>query len=463
MAGAICYLENVPMEKIFETMNELNLEHDWYQQPLPVKVMLDSLSFEIVQVLRFFPGKRLTCLADIDGKLRVLKCFASHDSCRQEKAMHERMRGLGLNVPALIESKESDYAWLAFEYVPNALAWEAMNESQQIRSLEYIVEALASLHEAGLYHRDPHLDNFLLLEDSVVLVDAASVIARGHRSTLWNLAHFLSQVYPHIKSSWHYFGTHYARCRNRDLGKIETYFLHSYIRINHKRRACRFLKKIFRTCSEFYSMRGPGFIQMSRRELAWHDDLHPESLPVVKTLKAGNTATVWLAELDGQWVVVKRYNTKDRVGGFKQWFKSSRARISWCNAHLLKFLEIPTPKPLMYRDERHGLFSQTSYFVTEYIEGMPCHLYIESSGISEPLLLSLKELFDCMRWFYLCQTDLKASNIIIHNEQEPYLIDMDSVVHYSFSWSFNRRWKKAWQRWLANWQGNNRVIFEQSI
>ena len=61
-------------------------------------------------------------------------------------------------------------------------------------------------------------------------------------------------------------------------------------------------------------------------------------------LKDGNSSTVWRVRADNRPLVIKRYNTKGLGHGIRLNLRRSRALVSWQNAHLLKFLGIPSPQ-----------------------------------------------------------------------------------------------------------------------
>ena len=96
----------------------------------------------------------------------------------------------------------------------------------------------------------------------------------------------------------------------------------------------------------------------------------PDSLMSKGTLlKDGNTATVALVQVGGRPLVVKRYNIKGLGHLLRRGLRTSRAHISWRNAHLLRILGIPTPGPVAILEQRRGPFRLKSYFVMEYVEG----------------------------------------------------------------------------------------------
>ncbi len=98
----------------------------------------------------------------------------------------------------------------------------------------------------------------------------------------------------------------------------------------------KLVKKCLRDCTEFAELHVSGLTGMCRR-----GDLEKvkgllergldNTLPGSESLKDGNSATVWRADIGAESVVIKRYNLKNFAKKLARQFRS-RARNSWMNA-----------------------------------------------------------------------------------------------------------------------------------
>ena len=72
---------------------------------------------------------------------------------------------------------------------------------------------------------------------------------------------------------------------------------------------------------------------------------------------------------NGKDVVIRRYNHKGLLHSLLYTIKKSGAYRAWLNAHRLEMLDLATPKPLAYVEQRTVLLLWKSYFINEYIDG----------------------------------------------------------------------------------------------
>jgi len=188
----------------------------------------------------------------------------------------------------------------------------------------------------------------------------------------------------------------------------------------------------------------------------------PESVlqgPCVKILKAGNTTTVILIDINNIKLVVKRYNIKNFWHGIKRAVRNTRAAISWRNAHQLMLLKIPTAKPVALLEKRFGFFRGTSYFISEYAAGTPLQNYFSENNLPEEKILISEKIIALLNKLHSMQIshgDLKASNILIAGS-EPVLIDLDAMRLHRFALCLRIAQRRDQQRLLKNWQ-NDMII-----
>ena len=179
------------------------------------------------------------------------------------------------------------------------------------------------------------------------------------------------------------------------------------------------------------------------------------NVPTELLLKNGNSATIVKFKIDQAEVVIKRYNMKNKIHAFRRAFKKSRADHSWYHAHLLEKKGIFTPSPIAIKEKRLGPFRNKAYFIYEYINGPttfhyfqdPQNNYENKSIIAKQII----EMFNKLKSSMISHGDMKATNIIIH-DNKPYLIDLDSMTAHKSKYWFVRAWKKDMKRFMQNWQ-----------
>lgn len=140
-------------------------------------------------------------------------------------------------------------------------------------------------------------------------------------------------------------------------------------------------------------------------------------------------------EIQGQYFYLKYY----LYGGknLRRYFLRSRARAEWENLQYLQSLGIPTPKIVVYGEERTLGFFRQGMFVTEAIENSAN--LMEFAGENPELMVNsqwvksvLKRLADYIARIHkqeFVHRDLKWRNILIVNTQNQpqlYFIDCPS-------------------------------------
>ncbi len=173
-------------------------------------------------------------------------------------------------------------------------------------------------------------------------------------------------------------------------------------------------------------------------------------------LKNGNSATLVRYKIDKNDLVIKRYNMKTRAHTLRRAFKESRADHSWQYAHILQNKGIYTPNPIAMKEKRFGPFRNKAYFICEYIKGPTALDYFQDSQYhnNDKSLMAKKiiEMFSMLKSSMLSHGDMKATNIIIH-DNKPFLLDLDSMVARTSKNRFIRAWAKDMKRFMRNWQG----------
>jgi tRNA A-37 threonylcarbamoyl transferase component Bud32 len=159
-------------------------------------------------------------------------------------------------------------------------------------------------------------------------------------------------------------------------------------------------------------------------------------------LKNGDTTYVSQLRWHDKEIVVKRYNHRGFIHSLRHTIKGSRAKRAWLHAHRLRILNIATPGPLAYIEQRKGPFVWKSYLVTEYVRGPRLkHLLRDNNITDEKRSIITQQVADIagkLGKHLITHGDLKHSNILI-TENGPVLTDLDAMKIHRFKCV--HRWK----------------------
>ena len=158
--------------------------------------------------------------------------------------------------------------------------------------------------------------------------------------------------------------------RDWDFGITEENLFKKYLSLHKKTGIKNGLKKCLRTNKRELKIKSGKYVALFSRvfcaEAGAFDFIEQidELMDNGQILKDGNTCYVSRINWNGKDVVVKRYNNKGYIHCIRHTIKRSRARRAWLNGHRLGMLQIPTPRPLAYIEERRGLLVCNSYIIT---------------------------------------------------------------------------------------------------
>jgi tRNA A-37 threonylcarbamoyl transferase component Bud32 len=432
---------------------------------------------ECQKVIRLLPRRRLVCRGQLNGATVYAKFFVHHN--RREADWLDEINGNaalqqhGVRTASMIcscpleDNPVNVVIYQALE--PSVLfreAWELANRERRKWLLDEIMVILADMHEAGLLQKDLHLNNFLLMDEELYTLDAGDVKLYPDGLpgdlALSNLALFFAQLLPADMVYLDDAVAAYMQRRNLPMTAAELDKLRTAIHRKRRYRKRKYLEKAFRECSRFvsfgsfsrYVMLDREFDSDAIRNLLRDPD---EAMQHVDAdcIKDGNTCTITRNTISQYGLVIKRYNIKDNWHGVKRALRRSRAAISWENAHRLVFLGIPTVRPIALLEYRLGLLRRRAYLVMEHVEGPSCLDYFNDSGISEQdkqaMALRVAGLFRQLQSNKISHGDMKARNIIIHNDR-PVLIDLDAMQEFNSEATFRRAMNKDINRFFANWK-----------
>lgn len=436
--------------------------------PLTVKIGEDELL--LASLLRVLPGQRYVGRALWRGKPVLAKLLVGGRSGRhwqREVQGAQRLIAAGLPTPALLDhGQENDgCGWLLFEFLEDASSlwhdWQhARDAAARLAVLEQALDAVASLHEAGLWQADLHLENLMRQHDQLYLVDGGAVLGKpgnplDSKRSMENLGMLLAQL-PGEVDNWlaHLLARYQAA---RPEVRMDLRQLTLACRQVRRWRLRDYLKKCGRDCSLFSAAISGWGLQVVRREQqAWLKPVLADPDRWVeegRRLKDGGSATVALVELDGRPLLIKRYNLKNFMHRLKRCWRPTRAWHSWREGNRLQLLGIATPQPLAVIEQRCCWLRGRGWLVTEYLAGQDIlsrfAAYVDSTPPEEELQ-ALDRLFAALLRERISHGDLKGTNLFWQDGQW-LLIDLDAVEQHRSASRFARAWAKDRARFLRNW------------
>lgn len=442
----------------------------------PVELELGGTKYQVLSVLRFLAGRRIVLHASNGSGEFVLKLFAAQGKGQQEyqrelKA-HQHCTQADISVAPILQHADDQQgiSFIVYAFLPKAVTLNALSE--EAFPLTALFDLFGRCHQNQCYQQDPHLDNFVFSNNTLYLLDLASVVCSKKplkmATCLNNLARLMAQ-FPLEQQEWLLNGlpTYFA-ARNMVLDPIVEQQLLGKIKKARDYRQTHYLKKQFRACTM------TRYRKSLMLEAAWRSNLSSalaeQPLTVLNqamqggiSLKKGNSATVVKSELAEQPVVIKRYNLKTPWHFLRRCLRKSRANVSWYNANLLEFLGIATPQPLGFVEQRFFGLRYKAYFICEHIAGRSLK-DLSDSEIQQPeMLQQISDLFEQLHLHHIYHGDLKATNLLVDNQQKIWLIDLDAMQQITKT-GFKRLHKQDQQRFLRNWPvGETRHLLTKAI
>lgn len=438
-----------------------------------------------VELVRVIPGRRLVFRAEWQGRNVFAKAFidagtAIRDGKHEQHGVELLMRSKVATPELLFAGTLVDYNAfvLIFSHIQPTLtfqqAWRdsTSDVAGQQKLIERMYHVFAALHNAGLMHRDPHQRNFLVTDEVIYTLDYADIEPLGRtpksNEAFENLATFFAIMHADADDLIGASYIVYTRARDLPFKDVDISILQSFI-VRHRRysRGHYLKKKIFRECSEFICRRQHGQFVVYRRD---HDSEElrrliksPDSYITTETskyLKQGRSSTVVVTQFEKKQIVIKRYNIKNFWKAIGRVGRCTRASKSWMNAHRLIINNIKTALPIALIENKKGPFASSVYFISEYVVGPNIADFFRDESVGQErkrsLAQSIKQLFSTMQNLRISHGDMKASNIIIHDDQ-PYLMDLDSMQQYSSIALFEKGFAKDIKRFMQNWSSMNDV------
>lgn len=122
------------------------------------------------------------------------------EMCEHELEATERMRDIGLDVPAPVEAFEVEgMGVLVMEYLPDFRTLDDLSQSSVERLAPDVFSALSVMHDNRLAHGDLRGENVLVQDGTVYFIDATSVREDGiDQARSYDLACALAALEPRI-------------------------------------------------------------------------------------------------------------------------------------------------------------------------------------------------------------------------------------------------------------------------
>lgn len=427
-----------------------------FQLATPFQLTLpDGRLLQCEQLLRLLPGKRLVLRATLPDQTPVLaKLFFDRRHNDRERAGYHRLAAAGIRTPACQLSEAlDDGAVCLYDFIRDAETmaerWQAAAPAARPPLFSALLDVLADLYRQGIVQTDLHLSNFLWQGDVLYALDPASCDISSPRHTVGdNLALLLAQL-PRADWAWA------AAAIQARFGPLAPVNLPAAADQQWRKRRDDYLQKMNRDCTDIADLSHGALHILCQRDLltpALQAALENPAQLVdpQRLLKAGNSATVSLRDIDGRTLVVKRYTDKDLWRRLRRAWRPSRAARGWRFAHAFAFAGIAVPRPIALVEQRNGLLSRTGWLVMEYIAGTSLLDHWQHALPSARQLDDIRDLFLGLRASRLCHGDLKATNILCRGDQL-YLIDFDGSREFHCPRRLARALARDRERFLRNW------------
>jgi len=446
------------------------------QPSLPLTVDVGEAGDLVVeQWLRVLPGQRYVGRAQWQGRTVLAKLMVGGNGHRhylRERDGAALLIAQDLATPGVLAEgwRAGEGGWLLFEFLDDARSlWDAWRECEhaapltegQAELLGAALGLIAQMHSRGLWQEDLHLDNLLLQTGVLHVVDGGGVRAETpgqplpRERVLANLGVFFAQLPTTVEPFIEELLVHYLLANSEHALPLE-----ALLKEVRKVRAWRlndFLKKVARDCSLFSARIGAFGARVVRRDAQarLHNVLDDPDGFIARghLYKTGGAATVARIEVDGQPLLIKRYNIKSPLHWCKRFWRPSRAWHSWVEGNRLDFLGIATPRLLSVIERRWLWLRGPAWLITELLGGEDIIARFQpylNEAPPEDELAALDRLFAALIRERISHGDLKGHNLFWEQGRWA-LIDLDAVQQHSSDASFARAYAKDRARFLRNW------------
>lgn len=443
----------------------------------------DHHTLKIESIFRILPNKRLTALVHFQNEYYVAKLFFSknHEThAKQNKTSYALLERYHIETPKLLQESSTAcgrVSILIYEYIAApTLEFVLACESDQARLLVYFTQAvheLATQHVYGLVQDDAHFNNYLVADDQnadlpfqkkIICLDSSSFLLLQApldlKTSFSHLALFLSQLGTHYPKLQQHLFHHYIKARSATCSPTQEKIFWCELSKALQKRRLHFSKKLLRNSTAYRAFSENSWQGMILK--SWGAQLaqviahfSSQYQLVFDIIKAGRSATVMEAKIDDREIILKQYHIKNRWHALRRWLRPSRAQHQWLITKQCELARIPVIKTLGFMEKKKWGFQQNAILVYEKVKGTPAPIVFqqlktqeEKSEFFKKIAQYLKSIYD----FQLVHGDLKFTNFMITDNQEPILLDWDGARFYSISFLLKRAIQKDVNRFLKNFE-----------
>lgn len=373
--------------------NFFNIKGRELKLPFNVNIKSKEQTYQVTatKLFKIAPNKRIVCSGKWGEERIVMKFFlgsvkANHYFNKEFKGLKALKRS-GIRTPEIVFhgiAENTNIKVIATKEISPASdmmsVWNNNKEDSVYAELQkQIVQKIAVLHNAGIKQNDIHLGNFLISNNRIYTIDGDGVDVKRKGKPLpeeiglRNLSILFGQFYPRLdkiaKSSLEY----YTELRGLKPDPKRFIIFLSKVKKVRAVKLKKYLKKIFRECSEFVHKKEWNK-EFSCDRKAYNSGLqkfidNPNIfIEKGKIIKTTENDCITQIDIDNTIYIVKSYHIKGRSIFSERCLKKTRARISWYNAHLLKQLGIQSLYPICYMEKRFGPFCTNAFFIAKDIQ-----------------------------------------------------------------------------------------------
>ena len=429
------------------------------------------------RVLNIISGKRAVCLGRWGNQEVVVKIF--YQSLQINRHMKREVSGIQALLKAsiiapdllFIGKTKDKVGVLIFEDIHPSIElgkfWNATESVEEKRNLvRKLMVLLAKMHNAGIKHRNLHLNNFLVKNNTIYTIDGTAIKwnKKGRPLKLRDRLKDLSLLFAQFTLPDYFLvcDLYLAYVNESGLDDTKEIFesLQGYIKHWRRWRIRKYIKLNSRKYSEIVCHKSFTRFMLCKKAYytsaiaSFLDNLDkiindPKSL----FLKRGNSSTVIRIKIDNHDLVVKRYNIKNFRHRLRRFFRPTRATHSWQSAHKLLKLGIETPTPVAMLERRFGYFRGRGYFICEYVDGPDVIDFFNDGDLHQKLDVAkrIANIFDNFAIAKISHHDMKGANIII-NKGHAVIVDLDGMRMHVSRRRFGHAHNRDKNRFLENWK-----------
>ncbi len=343
-----------------------------------------------------------------------------------------------------------------YEFIPEN---QEILTKRKLRNWHQLIRAfgrtVGRMHAKGIFHGDLRLGNVLAKQEGN---DWRFFFLDNERTRKFDRLHFKLRIKNLVQVNMVHEGNlsntdrmRFFReyCAENKINKRQNKELAEEVlkktnqRLNKERLVGRELRRCLRTNQRFLRVKTSKYLAVFDRNFC--EGAEPldfiERIDTLtdkgQILKNGNTSYVSRLRWNDKDIVVKRYNHMGFIHSLRHTIKGTRARLSWLHAHRLRMLQIPTPKPLAYTEQRKAGLVWQSYLVTEYVDGQKLYHFLRNGSVTQQqrsaVTRQIMDLLNHLGQHRISHGDLKHTNILI-TDNGPVLTDLDAMRVHKLDW-----------------------------